>query len=36
VILGSLLYRDKRAEALWDEVYVRQTTGILATKAQAH
>ena len=36
VILGSLLYRDKRAEDLWDEVYVRQTTGILATKAQAH
>lgn len=36
VILGSLLYRDKRAEDLWDEVYVRQTTGILAAKAQAH
>ncbi len=36
VILGSLLYRDKRAEDMWDEVYVRQTTGILAAKAQAH
>jgi cation/acetate symporter len=36
VILGSLLYRDKRSEDLWDEVYVRQTTGILAAKAQAH
>ncbi len=36
VIFGSLLYRDKRAEDLWDEVYVRQTTGILAAKAQAH
>ncbi len=30
VILGSLLYRDKRAEDMWDELYVRQNTGILA------
>ncbi|HTN47868.1 MAG TPA: cation acetate symporter [Burkholderiaceae bacterium] len=36
VILGSLLYRDKRAEDMWDELYVRQTTGILAAKAMAH
>jgi len=36
VILGSLLYRDKRAEEMWDELYVRQNTGILATKATAH
>ncbi|HQR19800.1 MAG TPA: cation acetate symporter [Burkholderiaceae bacterium] len=36
VILGSLLYRDKRAEDMWDELYVRQTTGILAAKATAH
>jgi cation/acetate symporter len=36
VILGSLLYRDTRAEDMWDELYVRQTTGILAAKAQAH
>jgi cation/acetate symporter len=36
VILGSLLYRDKRAEDMWDELYVRQNTGILAAKAQAH
>jgi cation/acetate symporter len=36
VILGSLLYRDKRADDMWDELYVRQTTGILAAKAQAH
>jgi len=36
VILGSLLYRDKRAEEMWDELYVRQNTGILAAKAQAH
>ena len=36
VILGSLLYRDPRADEMWDELYVRQTTGILAAKAQAH
>jgi cation/acetate symporter len=30
VILGSLLYRDRRAEELWEEVYARQTTGMLA------
>lgn len=33
VILGSLLYRDPRALALWDEVYVRQNTGILSAHA---
>ncbi len=36
VILGSLLYRDRKAEEIWEEVYVRQNTGILATKAHAH
>ena len=36
VILGSLLYRDQRAEEMWDELYVRQNTGILAAKAAAH
>ena len=36
VIIGSLLYRDPRADEMWDELYVRQTTGILAAKAQAH
>ena len=36
VILGSLLYRDKRAEDMWDELYVRQNTGILLAKAVAH
>jgi cation/acetate symporter len=36
VIIGSLLYRDKRAEEMWDELYVRQNTGILAAKAAAH
>jgi cation/acetate symporter len=36
VFLGSLFYRDKRAEDMWDELYVRQNTGILAAKATAH
>ena len=36
VIIGSLLYRDKRAEDMWDELYARQNTGILAAKATAH
>src|SRR5512134_2351261 len=36
VFLGSLLYRDRRAEEMWDELYVRQNTGILAAKAAAH
>lgn len=36
VIIGSLLYRDRRAEEMWDELYVRQNTGILAAKAVAH
>jgi len=36
VIIGSLLYRDKRAEDMWDELYVRQNTGILMAKAAAH
>ncbi|MFX4681868.1 hypothetical protein ABTB34_20665, partial [Acinetobacter baumannii] len=37
VFLGSLLYgRDRRAEEKWTELYVRQNTGIGASKAQAH
>ncbi len=36
VILGSLLYRDKRSEEMWDELYVRQNTGIHAEGATAH
>ncbi len=36
VIIGSLLYRDRRADEMWDELYVRQNTGILAAKAAAH
>ena len=34
--VGSLLYRDKRADDMWDELYARQNTGILASKASAH
>lgn len=37
VILGSLLWRrDRRADDLWEELYVRQNTGIGAEKAQQH
>ena len=36
VILGSLLYRDKRSEDMWDELYVRQNTGLLLAKPAAH
>jgi cation/acetate symporter len=36
VLLGSLLFRDKRSEELWPEVYARQNTGILASRASAH
>ena len=36
VIVGSLLWRDKRSEDMWDELYARQNTGILASKAAAH
>jgi cation/acetate symporter len=36
VILGSLFTRDKRAEEMWDELYVRQNTGINAEVATVH
>ena len=36
VILFSLFSRDKRAEDMWDELYVRQNTGINAEAASAH
>ena len=36
VIVGSLLYRDPRALAMWDELYVRQNTGIHAEGSIAH
>ena len=36
VIIASLLYRDKRAEEMWDELYVRSNTGIGRAAASAH
>jgi cation/acetate symporter len=36
VILGSLFYRDRRSEEMWDELYARSNTGLLAAKAAAH
>lgn len=36
VIIGSLLFRDRRAEEMWDELYVRQNTGIHAETAHGH
>jgi cation/acetate symporter len=36
VIFGSLLFRDRRAEDMWDEVYARQNTGLLVSKATGH
>jgi len=32
VFIGSLLFRDKRAEGMWNEVYARQNTGLLVSK----
>jgi cation/acetate symporter len=36
VLIGSLLYRDRRAEDIWDELYVRSNTGIGRAAATAH
>jgi cation/acetate symporter len=36
VFIGSLLFREKRAEDMWDELYVRQNTGLGAEAAVAH
>ena len=36
VILGSLCYRDQRAEAMWDELHVRSNTGIGRPAAIVH
>lgn len=35
-ILLSLFTRDRRSEEMWDELYVRQNTGINAEAAHAH
>lgn len=36
MFLGSLLYRDPRAIDMWEELHVRQHTGINAEGATAH
>ena len=36
VFLGSLLWRDRKSSEMWDELYVRQNTGIHAEQAVAH
>jgi cation/acetate symporter len=36
VFVGSLLFRDKRAEGMWNEVYARQNTGLLVSKGSHH
>jgi len=36
VFLFSLLYRDRRAEEIWDELYVRSNTGIGRAAAVTH
>jgi cation/acetate symporter len=36
VLIGSLLYRDRRAEEMWEELYVRSNTGIGRAGASAH
>jgi len=36
VIIGSLCYRDRRAEDMWEELYVRSNTGIGRSGASAH
>jgi cation/acetate symporter len=36
VLLFSLLFRDRRSEEMWNEVYARQNTGILVSKASSH
>ena len=35
-ILVSMFTRDRRSDEMWDELYVRQNTGINAEGAQAH
>jgi cation/acetate symporter len=36
VLIGSLLFRDRRAEAMWNEVYVRQNIGLLVSESTSH
>jgi cation/acetate symporter len=36
VVIGSLLFRDRRAEEMWEELYVRSHTGIGRAGAAVH
>jgi cation/acetate symporter len=36
VLIGSLRFRDRRAEAMWNEVYARQNVGLLVSKSTSH
>ena len=36
VFFGSLLFRDRRAEEMWNEVYARQNIGMLVSKSVLH
>lgn len=36
VFIGSLCYRDPRAEAMWEELYVRSNTGIGRSRSALH
>jgi len=36
VLIGSLRHRDRRAEDMWGELYVRSNTGIGRAAAIAH
>ena len=36
VFIGSLCYRDPRAEAMWEELYVRANTGIGRSGSKTH
>ncbi len=35
-ILGCLVFPSRKAEEMWDEIYVRQNTGIGMAKAIGH
>lgn len=36
VFLGSIFWKDRKSEDMWDELYVRQNTGLNAEQAVAH
>jgi cation/acetate symporter len=33
VLIGSLLFRDRRPQSMWNGAYVRQNTGLLVSKS---